>query len=299
VVRAQLNTALTRATSLLVLVADPYVAHEEKHWRELLHKCHVLGCYKGPDINDAAYRQSRREQEDHEEMVAHAAQLEDVAEAELRESAIADNIRQFEQEERHEQVEQSPRNCEQVMHATPAQVRAQVLPEATATLRPAEAAASAVSTRSEQTVSAGRQDYYREHLASQPLHSHLEQLSLQQPLQQQQVFTPQTDRDHLTQPPQYPPQPAPIARCVNQPQLQAHVAYPSNTMHMPSLPSNQPFSEPVPISSGMNLMPSVPLPQHQQQLLQMQHDSYAAGYAAGYRAGLAAANAFRTTEYNM
>ena len=97
----KLNTALTRATSLLVLVADPYIAHEEQHWRQLLQTCYALGCYEGPDFTDAAYQKSREEQEEaanQEEQRAQHRELTQLSEQEAHAEAMADEARQHEEE---------------------------------------------------------------------------------------------------------------------------------------------------------------------------------------------------------
>ena len=97
----KLNTALTRATSLLVLVADPYIVHEERHWSQLLDACHKLGCYEGPDINDRAYQKSRHEQEEaanQAEDEEHQREIAELGEQEAHSQAIADEEREKEEE---------------------------------------------------------------------------------------------------------------------------------------------------------------------------------------------------------
>ena len=103
----RLNTALTRATSLLVLVADPYVVAEEPHWRKLLQWCVQLKCYQGPDINEQHYIESRRKQED-ADAKEEALELEVFAERELREQAAADAAR------RQREADELARTKEQV-----------------------------------------------------------------------------------------------------------------------------------------------------------------------------------------
>ena len=97
----KLNTALTRATSLLVLVADPYIVHEETHWRRLLQECKQLGCYQGIDFTDDEYQQSRAREEDQvneDEYLAQQEQLRDLAEHEAQEQSNAEAARQEEEE---------------------------------------------------------------------------------------------------------------------------------------------------------------------------------------------------------
>jgi len=99
----KLNTALTRASSLLVLVADPYIAHEEKHWKQLIQECEKLGCYEGPDFTDASYLKSRTEQEEQDNLQEHEKQsyLRELSEKEAHAEALADEERKQEEEERN------------------------------------------------------------------------------------------------------------------------------------------------------------------------------------------------------
>ncbi|KAJ8611852.1 hypothetical protein CTAYLR_005795 [Chrysophaeum taylorii] len=62
----KLNTALTRAVSLLVLVGDPYVLLEERHWRDCLEYADALGCYEGIPLKDDDYYRERADRENSE-----------------------------------------------------------------------------------------------------------------------------------------------------------------------------------------------------------------------------------------
>ncbi|KAL3915187.1 MAG: hypothetical protein SGPRY_007338 [Prymnesium sp.] len=98
----KLNTALTRATSLLVMVADPYIACEEKHWRQLLERCSALGCYEGPEFTSANYKQNREAQEtkiNQAEAEEQTKQLNELSEQEAHTQALADEARKAQEEQ--------------------------------------------------------------------------------------------------------------------------------------------------------------------------------------------------------
>ena len=135
----RLNTALTRATSLLVLVADPYVVAEEPHWRKLLQWCVQLKCYQGPDINEQHYIESRRKQED-ADAKEEALELEVFAERELREQAAADAAR------RQREADELARTKEQVTESLRRLAPTQALGRSRACATTATAATTVTAT---------------------------------------------------------------------------------------------------------------------------------------------------------
>ena len=53
-----LNTALSRVTSLLVIVGDPYVLSTDEHWQKIMTVCRENKAYIGPTVG-AKYLQER------------------------------------------------------------------------------------------------------------------------------------------------------------------------------------------------------------------------------------------------